>query len=176
MKLLLQTERLIIRDYQKEDVKEALGYLGNEEAMYYLPEDVMTLEEIEIFIKKQENKKEYYAVVLKETNQLLGHLYFAPFFGNHSYEIGWVFNPNFHKKGYASEAAEALMDYGFKELEIHRMIATCQPENIGSNKMMCHLDMRLEGKFKQCIPVADGWWDENYYAILASEWRQEKKA
>ncbi|WEG72662.1 GNAT family N-acetyltransferase [Vagococcus intermedius] len=174
MKLLLQTERLIIRDYQKEDSEEALGFLGNKEAMYYLPEEVMTYEEVASFIKKQETKKEYYAVVLKETNQVIGHLYFTAFFGDHSYEIGWVFNPKFHKKGYASESAEALMDYGFKELGIHRIIATCQPENIGSNKMMGQLGMRLEGEFKQCIPVNNGWWDENYYAILVSEWTQKK--
>lgn len=175
MRLLLQTERLIIRDYQKEDVNEALGYLGDEEAMYYLPEAPMTAVEVAELIEKQKIKQEYYVVVLKSENRVIGHLYFTPFFGDHSYEIGWVFNPSYHRKGYASEASEALMDYGFKELGIHRIIATCQPENSGSNQMMAHLGMRLEGEFKQCIPVGDGWWDENYYAILSSEWHENSR-
>lgn len=166
----IETERLIIRSYKESDKEEALLYLGDEETMYFLPEDVFTLDKVSEFIEKQKEKEEYFAVELKETNQVIGHLYFAAFFGEHSYEIGWVFNKNYHSKGYGYEAAKAIMSYGFDKLTIHRIIATCQPENHGSYKVMEKLGMRREGFFKKCIPVKDGWWDELYYAVLSEEW------
>ncbi|MDF0478859.1 GNAT family N-acetyltransferase [Vagococcus sp. PNs007] len=166
----IETERLIIRSYKDEDKKEALLFLGDEETMYFLPEEVFDLAKVSELIGKQKKKEEYFAVELRETNQVIGHLYFAAFFGDHSYEIGWVFNKQFHSKGYGYEAANAIMTYGFDQLTIHRIIATCQPDNHGSYKLMEKLGMRREGFFKQCIPVKDEWWDEFYYAVLASEW------
>ncbi len=61
---------------------------------------------------------------------------FHQYFGEHTYEIGWVFNPDYYNKGYASEAAQALLNYGFKDMQLHRIIATCQPQNIASYKVM----------------------------------------
>ncbi|QIL46457.1 GNAT family N-acetyltransferase [Vagococcus coleopterorum] len=168
--MLIETPRLIIRDYKASDSTEALEFLGDKETMHYLPEESFTIESIKEFIAKNNRKVAYYPIVLKEEKKVIGHLYFEPFFGDHSYEIGWVFNQAYQGNGYAFEAAQALMDWGFKEKGIHRVIATCQPENSSSYKLMEKLGMRREGYFKECIPVADGWWDEYYYAILKSEW------
>lgn len=54
---------------------------------------------------------------------------------------------------------------------LHRIIATCQPENTPSYRVMEKLGMRREGYFQQCIPRGDIWWDEYYYAMLKTEWR-----
>ncbi|MEH7153934.1 GNAT family N-acetyltransferase, partial [Bacillus thuringiensis] len=51
------------------------------------------------------------------------HIVFHKYFGEHTYEIGWVFNPKYFNKGYASEAAKATLKYGFKEMKLHRIIA-----------------------------------------------------
>ena len=166
----IETERLIIRSYKDEDKKESLLFLGDEDTRYFLPEDVFTLDKVSEFIEKQNEKEEYFAVELKETKKVIGHLYFTAFFGDHSYEIGWVFAKEVQNNGYAFEAASAIMAYGFEQKNYHRIIATCQPENKGSYKLMEKLGMRQEAYFKQCIPVKDGWWDELYYAILSSEW------
>lgn len=170
MTISLRTKRLLIRDYRKADSQDVLEFLGDEQTMYYLPEKPHTLEMVEQLIVKQKEKSEYYAVVLQDEAKVIGHLYFTHFFGDHSYEIGWVFNKAYQGFGYATEAARAVLDYGFKQLGIHRVIATCQPKNVGSYKVMEHLGMRREGFFKECIPVNDQWWDEYYYAILAKEW------
>ncbi|MEG2709110.1 MAG: GNAT family protein [Vagococcus sp.] len=166
----IETKRLLIRQYEVSDSKEASTFLLHPEAMHYIPETFETVEEVTHFL--QENRDAYFPVCLKETGEIIGHLFFKAFFGSHSYEIGWIFHPDYHRKGYAKEAAEAVLAYGFLKKEIHRVIATCQPENEGSWRLMDSLGMRREGYFKQCIPKGDTWWDEYYYAILKEEWHQ----
>lgn len=169
--MYIETERLIIRKFKQADWQDAYTYLSNPAVMKYIPEDVFTKEQAEQFATEQAGEKgDKYAVVLQSTSQLIGHISFERYFGEHTYEIGWVFHPDYYNKGYASEAAYAILAYGFEQLQLHRIVATCQPENIGSYRVMEKIGMRKEGFFKQCIPDGDGWWDEYYYAILRSEW------
>lgn len=166
--MLIETNRLLIRTYQEIDMDDAAEFLLDEETMLFIPEKFSSKKEMSLFLKK--NKDHFFPVVLKDENKVIGHLSFEPFFGEHSYEIGWVFNPAYHQKGYGKEAAKALIDEGFTKMNIHRVIATCQPDNPGSWKLMEAIGMRREGYFKKCIPTDNGWWDEFYYAILKEEW------
>lgn len=167
----LESKRLQIRKFNQEDVMAVHAYTSIPFVMKYIPEGVMTLEETTNFVlENMGDNAEKYAVVQKEDNQLIGHIAFFKYFGQHTYEIGWVFNPDFYNRGFATEAARTILDYGFSELKLHRIIATCQPENIPSYRIMEKIGMRREGYFKKCIPHGDGWWDEYYYAILEEEW------
>jgi [ribosomal protein S5]-alanine N-acetyltransferase len=138
----------------------------------YMPEGVFSEEDAKEFVKKNsgENAKNF-PVLLRKDQELIGHMVFHKYFGEHTYEIGWVFNPNYHNNGYASEAAHSVLKYGFETLNLHRVIATCQPENIPSWRVMEKLGMRREGYFKKCIPQGNEWWDEYYYALLQEEWK-----
>ncbi|WP_433745656.1 GNAT family N-acetyltransferase [Falsibacillus pallidus] len=167
----LTTERLHIRKFTEQDWEEVYKYTSNKEVMQYIPEGVFSEEDAREFTRKNAGEKvEKFPVILKENGALIGHMVFHKYFGDHTYEIGWVFNPDYQNKGYASEAAKALLKYGFEELKLHRIIATCQPDNPPSWKVMEKIGMRREGYFKKCIPHGDGWWDEYYYAILKEEW------
>ena len=166
--MVIETKRLIIRNYKDTDLHDVSLYLLDEEQMYYLPESFEDSQAVESFMK--EKAQTIYVVIEKSSQKVIGHLSFYPFFQDHSYEIGWIFHKDATHKGYAYEAAYALMDYGFKTLNIHRIIATAQPENTGSWKLMEKLKMRREAHFKQCIPYQEMWWDEYYYAILKDEW------
>lgn len=165
------TERLEIRDFEMKDWKDVLEYTSNKEVMEYIPEGVFSEEDVKQFINENMgDKAQKFPVFLKNTDTLIGHMVFHRYFGEHTYEIGWVFNPKFYNKGYASEAAYSLLKYGFEELKLHRIIATCQPENTPSYRVMEKIGMRREGYFKKCIPSGDKWWDEYYYAILDEDW------
>lgn len=165
---MIETNRLVIRPFLMNDVEAASVYLLDPQTMYYIPETFPSIQEVQDFFKVKATS--YYAIECKKTHSVIGHLYFEPFFGDHSYEIGWVLNRAYHHQGFAYEAAFAMCNHAFKFKGIHRIIATCQPENQASWKLMERLKMRREAEFKECIPYQDTWWDEYYYAILASEW------
>jgi [ribosomal protein S5]-alanine N-acetyltransferase len=174
--VFLKTERLLIRNFEENDWKAVHEYTSDHHVMKYIPEGVLSEEDTKEFINKNRgNDSEKYAVVLVEENTLIGHIAFHKYFGDHTYEIGWVFNPKYYNKGYASEAAKAVLKYGFASLNLHRIIATCQPENPPSYRVMEKIGMRREGYFKKCIPHGNEWWDEYYYAILKEEWNKKRK-
>ncbi|MFG3614041.1 GNAT family N-acetyltransferase [Rummeliibacillus stabekisii] len=168
----ITTDRLIIRKFTYDDWQNVHEYTSDATVMKYMPEEVFTKEEAKEFIinNNNENAKNF-PVVLKKDHTLIGHIVFHKYFGDHTYEIGWVFNPKYQNKGYASEAAYSVLKHGFEIMNLHRIIATCQPENIPSWRVMEKIGMRREGYFKKCIPQEKEWWDEFYYAILQDEWK-----
>lgn len=169
--MYITTERLIIRKFEFEDWQDVYEYISNSNVMKYIPEGVFTEEETKEFINRNKgDAAEKFPVVLKNEKVVIGHIAFFKYFGEHTYEIGWVFNPKYYNKGYASEAAQAVLKFGFEEMKLHRIIATCQPENIPSYRVMEKIGMRREGYFKKCIPSGNEWWDEYYYAMLEEEW------
>ncbi len=168
--MFIKSQRIVIREFEPHDWQAIYAYTSDKNVMKYIPEGVFSEEDAKNFVSKNMDDAKNFPVVLIDENILIGHMVFHPYFGKHTYEIGWVFNPKYYNKGYASEAAQALLNYGFKDMQLHRIIATCQPQNIPSYKVMEKIGMRKEGYFKQCIPHGDDWWDEYYYAVLAKEW------
>lgn len=168
--MFIEAERLLIRKFESKDWEAVYEYTSDSNVMKYIPEGVFTEEDTRNFVNKNmgENAKNF-PVILIDENILIGHIVFHKYFGEHTYEIGWVFNPKYFNKGYASEAAQATLKYGFKEMKLHRIIATCQPENTPSYRVMEKIGMMREGYFRKCIPHGNEWWDEYYYAILEEE-------
>ncbi|MEH7883907.1 GNAT family protein [Bacillus sp. JJ1609] len=169
--MYLETNRLLIRKFELGDLRAVLEYTSDIHVMRYIPEGVFAEEDATKFLNENMgDHAQKFAVALKDENILIGHIAFHKYFGEHTYEIGWVFNPKYYNRGYASEAAHSTLKYGFEELKLHRIMATCQPENTASYRVMEKIGMRREGYFKKCIPQGNDWWDEYYYAILEEEW------
>lgn len=168
----LETRRLTLRRFAHQDWQVVQSYATNPAVMHYIEEGVMTLTQVQTWVDSNLGESaQAFPVILKQTGQLIGHMVFHLWFAPRTYEIGWVFHPAHQGQGYATEAAAALLRYAFTELQAHRVIATCQPENPASYRVMEKIGMRREGHFQQCIPRPDGsWWDEYFYAVLAEEW------
>jgi [ribosomal protein S5]-alanine N-acetyltransferase len=126
--VFLKTERLLIRNFEENDWKAVHEYTSDYNVMKYIPEGVLSEENTKEFVNKNlSGDPEQFAVILIEENTLIGHIAFHKYFGDHTYEIGWVFNSKYYNKGYASEAAKAVLKYGFEDLNLHRIIATFSP-------------------------------------------------
>jgi [ribosomal protein S5]-alanine N-acetyltransferase len=172
----LETENLLIRSFNETDWKEAYEYLSDNDVMKYMPDNPFSEEEAKSFASENSgDEPEALAVVLKDEDRLIGHMVFHPWFAPRTYEIGWVFNKNYQGKGYATEAARELLKYGFKNLKLHRIISTCNPENPPSYRVMDKLFMRSEGHFKECILRNGNWEDEYFYAMLDKEYDELEK-
>jgi RimJ/RimL family protein N-acetyltransferase len=167
----VETQRLRVRPFSRGDWPDVHAYTSDAGVMTYVEEGCMTEEQTRQFVDENlGDDARVYAVELLAENRLIGHVNFYPWYGPRTYEIGWVFHPRYHGRGYATEAAAALLRYGFETLRLHRIIATCQPENTPSWRVMEKLGMRREAHFRKGHLRGATWWDEYFYALLAEEW------
>lgn len=170
----LTTARLIIRPAVLDDLDVLHAILSDEQTMTFFVEGPHDRTMVKSMLEGNDEDLEHYCIILCATNEIIGKISFAPWFMRKTYEMGWIIDKHHTGQGYMSEAAAAMLEYGFQTLKLHRIIATCQPENLPSKRICEKLGMRLEGTFKQCIHVTgDIWWDELFYAILRDEYKTE---
>ncbi len=86
------------------------------------------------------------------------------------WEIGWLVNPDDWGKGYATEAARRVIEFAFRSLDAHRVIAFCDADNRASERVMQKLGMRHEGSMRQTRLLRGEWRDELLYAVLDCDW------
>lgn len=175
--MVLETDRLILRDFVLEDMADVHAYASDEVVATYMIWGPNTEDETRAFIgltiqmQQQEPRVDYeLAVVLKESGKLIGGCGLRvtePLTG----EIGYCFNPSYWRQGYASEAAAAMLRYGFEKHGLHRVYATCRPDNVGSASVMRKIGMRYEGHLREHMRYKDKWHDSYVHAILEDEWR-----
>lgn len=174
----LSTERLFLRRFEPEDWQDLYEYLSNPEVVKFEPYDAQTEEECRKAAEERAKSKDFWAVCLNESGKLIGNIYFAKQQPDEfeTYEIGYVFNPAFGGKGYATEAAGGVLDYAFNKLGAHRIMAMCNPKNPASWKLLERVKMRREAHFirnaffrrdESCNPL---WFDTYQYAILKEEY------
>ncbi len=87
------------------------------------------------------------------------------------WEAGWAVHPDDWGKGYATEAAWHVIDWAFRELNLHRLVAYCHVDNSSSVRVMEKLGMKIEGRIRQVRWLNGRWWDEYVFAVLDSEWK-----
>lgn len=178
MMSLIETERLLLRSFEPEDWRKVFLYMSDPEVIRYLPEEPYAKEDSERFVlttlERQGERGEWpemLAVVLKAEDRLIGHMPFPVFSEKYrTREIGWIYDPRYQGQGYATEAALALLRWGFESLGLHRIIATCDPRNRASSRIMEKLGMRREAHFIKDVRLHGEWCDEYFYAILEEEW------
>jgi ribosomal-protein-alanine N-acetyltransferase len=85
-------------------------------------------------------------------------------------ELSYIVHPELWGKGYATEASRLLLGFGFAELQLHRIFATCDPRNVASSRVLEKLGMTYEGRMRETLHIRDGWRDSLVYSILRREW------
>jgi RimJ/RimL family protein N-acetyltransferase len=176
-KTLIQTSRLFIRLFQEQDSNDLYEYLSDPSVYRFEPGKPISREEAKEICIRRSQGPSFWAVVLQNTQKMVGHLFFAQtepvdFL---TWELGYIFNPRFHNQGYATESSLALIHYGFLHMGIHRVVAHCNPQNIASCRVLEKIGMRKEGHFRKNVTfhkAADGspiWNDSYEFAILEEE-------
>lgn len=171
--MILSTERLNIRHIQAIDFDDMYEYLRDEETMRY-EHPPMTKEVLEGFLEKFIPQNKFYAILLKESNKMIGQVYIGKTTPEkfNEYSVGYIFNPKYHNKGYCTEATKALCKYAFDELKAHRLIAKCNPENIASWRVMEKVGFKREGHLINRVALRDDQYgnpiytDEYIYGML----------
>jgi [ribosomal protein S5]-alanine N-acetyltransferase len=126
---------------------------------------------IENWLTKIENKEALiFKIVDKNTNQFIGLLGANMHRSKlQSGEIWYKLDKHFWHNGFATEAVNALLQYLFTKLNMHRVEAACSVQNIASVKVLEKVGMHLEGRTRQKLPIGGLWHDSFLYAILQSD-------
>ena len=179
----LETERLILRDFVPEDWQRVLEYQSDPLYLRYYEWMERTPEAVHEFVgwfleqQKQDPRLKFQlAVTLKSNGLLIGNcgirLAKADAF---QADIGYELDPHYWNRGYASEAAHAIVDFGFRRFSLHRVWAWCVADNSASAHVLEKLGMRLEGRLRENEYYRSRWWDTLIYAILAEEWETHRQ-
>lgn len=151
--MIIETERTIIRYFKEDDYEDLYNYLSLDEIYEFEPGSPISMEDAKAAAKKRADKRNFIAVADKQTNLLIGHFSFfqaEPEY-TRTYEIGFIFNPAYQGKGYASESLKAFTSYCFSNLNVHRLEAKCNPANQKSWKLLERSGFEREGELKKNI-------------------------
>lgn len=177
--LPIATPRIALRDFRKSDLEAVHAYSSREDVARYMIWGPNTLAQtrgaILGFLEDQRMRpRTIYdlAIVLRPKGPLIGGAGLRIIDAdNRTGEVGYTLHPDYWGNGIAVEAAWALLDAGFNELGLRRIVAVCDQRNKASARVMEKLGMRREGAFRASKLIQEGWRDEYLYAILAEEFR-----
>ncbi|MEP2237394.1 MAG: GNAT family N-acetyltransferase [Maribacter sp.] len=179
-KLVIQTNRLVLRLIEREDLEvihrlhvipetdefNTLGIPNSlEETKQVIEPWIVANNEVEI-------TNYTFAIQHKQRNEFIG--LFGLRLGSKKYgraEVWYKLHIDYWKQGYATEALKAMLNFGFDNLNLHRIEAGCAVYNLGSARVMEKVGMTKEGRKRQILPLKSGWADSFEYAILKSDTR-----
>jgi len=90
-------------------------------------------------------------------------------------ELRFAMAPAFRRQGYASEAIQAVMKYGFDKHRLHRVFARTAGHNEASARLLKKIGMRLEAHYREHALFQGEWDEELHFAILDREWQRGAK-
>lgn len=170
MNLIIETDRLILREMRFDDATALFEMDNNPNVHKYLwQKPYLTIAEINNYIdniRKQYEKNNIgrFSTILKETGELIGWTgikYIDDHIesGNENfYDYGYRLNEKFWNKGFATEASEAWLDYGFTQMKIDKMNAYTHAENGASNHILRKVGFMFMEDYQDEQDVTWKWW------------------
>lgn len=148
----LRTKRLSLRPMHPIDAEDMFSYAQREDVTRFLlwsphPSVSYTRDYLR-YIQSRYALGDFYdwAIIELESRRMIGTCGFTHInTDNNSGEIGYVLNPDFWGRGYAVEAARCVMEFGYRELDLHRIEARFMKGNEQSLRVMEKLGMEFEG-------------------------------
>jgi RimJ/RimL family protein N-acetyltransferase len=177
----LHTERLLLRPFAPADLDALLAIQSRDDVARYLYWDPRTAAEVREVLDRKirstaivaEGDSLSLAAVLRASGELIGDCSLTWVSAEHRQaEIGFIFHPDHHGHGYATEAAAVLLALAFGELRVHRVIGRLEARNAASARVLQRLGMRKEAELIENEHVKGEWQSEIVYALLDREWRE----
>ncbi len=175
------TSRLIIRPFTPVDEDDMFDFESREDVARYLFNEPRTpennAEELAKRVTQTKLDKDGDTLLLAVdyNGTVIGYVLLTLLSRENSQgEFGYVFHPDYHGKGLASEAAIEMLRLGFETLNLHRIIGRCDPRNDASAQLMERLGLRKEAHFRELEIFKGEWGDEFTFAMLKNEWDQRK--
>ena len=160
---ILETDRLILRDLQESDLPALIALNQDSEIMQYFPKPYSQAESLRLYQGIQDEVTAYgyslWAVEEKSSQEFIGlvglhHSDLRIFAGKEAVEIGWRLRKEFWNRGYATEAAQACLDFAFQQTGLSEVYSFTSLLNLPSQKVMQKLGMEFVKEFdNEKVPV-----------------------
>ena len=175
----ITTARLVLREFVPGDWPDVLAFQRDPRYLRYYAwtdrSEAEVREFVQMFVSQQAERprrKFQLAIILPDSGRLIGDCGIRRKPGNEwEADIGYELSPEHWGRGYATEAASALVDFGFRELQLHRISSWCIADNAASAGVLERLGLRQEGRLRENEYFKGRWWDTLLYGLLESEWR-----
>ncbi|MFD3449842.1 GNAT family N-acetyltransferase [Microbacteriaceae bacterium 4G12] len=178
---VLETKRLVLREITKNDAPSMFQYFSRDDAMKcYGMNTFKDLSQAEALAENfqrafEEKRGIRWGIVTKENDEFIGTIGFHAWSVPHKRaEIGYEIHPNHWRKGYAQEALQAAIAYGFGEWDLNRISAVVFIENTPSHKVLQNNGFTQEGVLREYIYQNDIANDVMSYSLLRREWEANK--
>lgn len=170
--MYIETPRMVVRDFTLEDAVDLYDIFGDDETMENC-EPAYDFEKTQKFLTSFcIGRKGAVAAVHKENGKMIGYILFNEF-DEGVYEMGWIYNRNYWRQGYAYESCKAVIDYAFGERRAHKIFAEAI-DAVKSVGLMKKLGMQLEGiQRSQTKDNHGNWADLYFYGLLEEDWRKQ---
>lgn len=179
--ITLKSERLILREINEGDLDFIHQLHSLPEVDQYntlgIPENKLATEKLlfEWLEAMAQIPKNRYVFLIENSNQesmgLLGLNNGKPNYSKA--EIWYKLHPHFWTKGFATEAVKLILEFGFNQLQLHRIEAGCAVGNIGSIKVLEKAGFTKEGHTRKLLPIRGEWHDNFGFAILEEDWQNK---
>jgi ribosomal-protein-alanine N-acetyltransferase len=117
-----------------------------------------------------------FAITLRDNNELCGGTGLQIERSHNHAELGYWIGVPYWGRGYATEAAAALLQYGFGTLNLHRIQASVFAGNLASARVLLKVGMRLEGRQRDHVCKWETFYDLESYGILRSDWMPTQRS
>ncbi len=172
----LTSERFVYNEIQPSDGEELHAYQSLPEQLFFMAVDKAEYDDgvlrVERYIEHKGSRDDQrmfaFAVRQKTDNRLVGEVSLSKIEIAQA-SLGFSVAPDFWGRGYASEMASRIIEYGFKDLKLHRIFANIAIENKASKRVAEKIGMSYEGTARESKWAQERWWSEAVYAVLDDE-------
>jgi ribosomal-protein-alanine N-acetyltransferase len=170
--------RVTLREFRPYDLDASMMVVGDPEVTRSLSFDTRgradQAERLaqDIARAQSQPRPDYYLAIANGEDLLVGFVRIG-LGRDYSGELGYALRRDDWGKGYTTEAASLMIDFGFSALRLHRMQAACGPDNHASQRLLARLRFVPEGRIRDHVFTNGAWRDSLLYSVLDHEWRSK---
>lgn len=178
---ILATDDLQLRPSNPTDAEGMLAMLSDPESMKYWSDQPISDLDAAMEVLDQDLKSDAqgnsmcWAITFKGQDKMIGKCILFQFSrDNHRAEIGYILNRKYWRQGLTYQALGAVIDFAFNTLNLHRIEADIDTENLASIGLLEKLGFEREGLFRERWRVYDEWQDSLMLGLLKQDWQAKK--
>ena len=176
----INTDRLVLRETVADDWPAVLAYQRDPRYLRFYPWTDRTEAEVRDFVQmfvdqqtERPRRRFQFAIISPGGGRVIGNCGIRRKPENDwEADIGYELAPEYWGRGYATEAALAIVNFGFRELGLYRISSWCIADNAASARVLEKVGLRLEGRLRGNEYFKERWWDTLLFGLLESEWRK----